>query len=76
MVDKNDFDGAFDQQEEGKSMEDIVELSRFESPIGATLQKLFNEYEIDRKLTEERWIKDLRQYRGELNCIRKDQRPF
>jgi hypothetical protein len=67
MVDKNDFDKAFEQQEEGKSMDDLMELSRYESPIGIKLQQLFTEYEIDRKLTEERWIKDLRQYRGEYD---------
>jgi hypothetical protein len=64
---KTEFDTAFDQQEEGKSIETIAELSKFKSPLGDSLEKMFTEYETDRKLTEERWIKDLRQYRGEYD---------
>jgi len=65
--DNKEFDEAFEKQEEGLPMETIAELDRFRSPLGDNLSKLFTEYETDRKLTEERWIKDLRQYRGEYD---------
>ncbi len=68
MPDKNEFDKTFDSiEEEGKTMDELVDLSQFQSPLGDSLKKMFNEYEIDRKLTEDRWIKDLRQYRGEYD---------
>lgn len=42
-----------------------VEYASDISPLAAKLKVLFEEYERDRKLTEDRWIEDLRQFRGE-----------
>jgi hypothetical protein len=68
---ENQFNDAYDQAEEaekrGITNPDIYDYERFKSPLGETLQLLFEDYEKDRKLTEERWIKDLRQYKGEYD---------
>ena len=65
------FNSAYAQAEEaekrGITNPDIYDYQQFISPLGTTLKNLFEDYEKDRKLTEERWIKDLRQYKGEYD---------
>ena len=68
---KDDFDNAFDEianaEREGKDVDSVLDLQKFRSPLGNELMSLFSEYERDKRLTEERWIRDLRQYRGEYD---------
>jgi hypothetical protein len=65
------YNKAFDEIEEaeknGQDIDQLRELDQYRSTMGDSLLSLFNEYEIDKRLTEERWIKDLRQYRGEYD---------
>ena len=61
------FDEIAQAESDGKDIDQLRELDEFRSPMGDDLNGLFTEYESDRKLTEERWIKDLRQYRGEYD---------
>ncbi|MHC4757110.1 MAG: portal protein [Planctomycetota bacterium] len=67
----DEFENAFDEisenEREGKTMDDLTDLERFRSPLGQHLLNQFIEYETDKRLTEERWIRDLRQYRGEYD---------
>jgi hypothetical protein len=65
------YNKAFNEQEEaeaaGKDVDSILDLQKFRSPLGNELITLFSEFERDKRLTEERWIRDLRQYRGEYD---------
>jgi hypothetical protein len=61
------FDDMVDNEEKGISEEAMMEYSEYRSALAQTLNDLFMEFERDRRLTEERWIKDLRQYRGEYD---------
>jgi hypothetical protein len=68
---EEEFDRAYEQEEmaeeRGIDKATLYDYSEFQSSLGDILSKLFDDYEQDRKLTEERWIKDLRQYRGEYD---------
>jgi hypothetical protein len=65
------YNTAFDEigkaESEGKEIDELRELDQYRTQLGADLLSTFHEYEVDRRLTEERWIKDLRQYRGEYD---------
>jgi hypothetical protein len=67
----NKFDEAFDEiekaEDDGKDINDLHALDEYRSEMGLELLGMFHEYEGDKRLTEERWIKDLRQYRGEYD---------
>ncbi|NIT58628.1 MAG: hypothetical protein GWN00_21095, partial [Aliifodinibius sp.] len=57
-----------EKAEEDKEKDQITLLyDEFITPLGEHINGLFTEYERDRRLVEERWIKDLRQYRGEYD---------
>jgi len=43
------------------------DLTPFESPLGKSLRSEFERVMGSRRLTEDRWLKDLRQYRGEYD---------
>lgn len=43
------------------------DYTKYMTPLALTLKGLFNEYEIDRRELEERWLQDLRQWRGEYD---------
>jgi len=69
--DENEFDRNFVEatwrdkhKEENQNTETYLEWI---TPLGDQLLKLFSEYERDRRETEQRWLKDLRQYRGEYD---------
>lgn len=47
--------------------EDETDAKMHLSTLGALLQREFGQAENDRRLTEERWLKDIRQYRGKYD---------
>jgi hypothetical protein len=61
------FDAIENAEAEGKDIDSLQELEKYRTPLGEELLSMFHEYEVDKRLTEERWIKDLRQYRGEYD---------
>ena len=73
-IDKTDeeiFNRTYAKIEEAEKNNEQDEMSllydEYLTPLGEHINGLFTEYERDRRLTEERWIKDLRQYRGEYD---------
>lgn len=68
-TEKQQFDSAFKEAEKAdeKSADVTVIYSKFVSPLGQKLEGLFTEAEGQRNLIEDRWLKDLRQYRGEYD---------
>jgi hypothetical protein len=61
------FDELVKGEEAGVTEEEMAEYSEYRSGLATILNALFDEFERDRRLTEERWIKDLRQTRGEYD---------
>lgn len=61
------FDTLVGGEEKGLTEEDMAAYSEYRSPLAEHLNGMFLEFERDRRLTEERWIEDLRQYRGEYS---------
>ena len=67
----NEFDRVFDAAVEsgkaGGSIEDVYDYSEHVTRLGIEIAKWFSEAERDRRDVEQRWLKDLRQYRGEYD---------
>lgn len=63
------YDETWKQNELDKTEGDLdqSDYTLWMSPLSTKLKKLFTESERDRRPMEERWIKDLRQYRGEYD---------
>jgi hypothetical protein len=65
------FDEVYDKLVDAKSEEEVESVhdlyQRYKTPLGDKIMRMFGEAERDRRLTEQRWIKDLRQYRGEYD---------
>lgn len=61
------YDKAFDQEMEQDPKTSIPEYASWMSPLCNTLKSQYTTSEGDRRPIEERWIKDLRQYRGEYD---------
>jgi hypothetical protein len=63
------YDSAYKEAEEqDERPADITTIySKFVSPLGLKLQGLFEDAERNRDLSEQRWLKDLRQYRAEYD---------
>ena len=61
------FTAAMESGKAGGSVEEVFEYTKYRSPLGDELLKLFEEAERDRRDVEQRWLKDLRQYRGEYD---------
>lgn len=63
---EQEFDKAFDVPDGvAENMHSLYE--DHVSPLSNYIEREFVRYESDRRLTEERWAKDLRQYRGEYD---------
>ena len=67
---EQEYQTAYDQTDQAdKKPADITTVySKFVSPLGQKLEGLFTIAEGQRQLIEERWLKDLRQYRGEYDA--------
>ena len=61
------FVDALWQDKYAETHKDAESYIEWITPLGDSLLKLFNEYERDRRETEGRWLKDLRQFRGEYD---------
>jgi len=59
--------GFDDAMEADKSPDVNTVYSEYSSPLGQKLNRLFKTAESNRQLVEDRWLKDLRQYRGEYD---------
>ena len=66
---EQEYQTAYDQNDKVDKKPDITTVySKFVSPLGQKLEGLFTYAEGQRNLIEERWLKDLRQYRGEYDA--------
>jgi hypothetical protein len=67
----NEFENTFTQVQKNEEMygtpDPIFAYDEFISPLGQKLNDLFMEYERDRRDLEDRWVMDLRQFRGEYD---------
>ena len=61
------FDKVFDEAmiKDNEPEKEAPDYADDISPLATRLSQTFEEYERDRRLTEERWLADLRQFRGE-----------
>ena len=68
---KEQFDETWKETEQSEQVTssdgDQANYTQWMSDLGSTLRKLFDEAEGERRPMEERWIRDLRQYRGEYD---------
>lgn len=70
LQDTKEFDDTFDKIQEGemtKEQADAMELLGEPSTLSGFLDRLFKEYESDRRSKEDQWIRNLRQFRGEYS---------
>lgn len=63
---EDEFDRGYDDAVEEKD-QGLVDYGKYQLPIGTKLQDLFNDAELDRLTIEQRWLKDLRQYKGDYD---------
>jgi len=61
------FQAAVDSGKAGGQVEEVYEYSKHITPLGNEITKWFAEAERDRRDVEQRWLRDLRQYRGEYD---------
>ena len=63
----NMFDNTWDSPDETQADIEGSDFVAWMTPLSIELNSLFADTERDRRPTEERWIKDLRQFRGEYD---------
>lgn len=61
------FAAASQSEDTGGTPEAVYTYAQWITPLGDELGKMFEEAERDRRDVEQRWLKDLRQYRGEYD---------
>ncbi|MCK4794862.1 MAG: hypothetical protein KAV87_64630 [Desulfobacteraceae bacterium] len=61
------FNAAVEAGKVGGSIDAVYDYSEHVTQLGIEIQKWFSEAERDRRDVEQRWLKDLRQYRGEYD---------
>jgi hypothetical protein len=61
------FQAAVESGKAGGSVDAVYDYSEHITRLGIEISKWFSEAERDRRDTEQRWLKDLRQYRGEYD---------
>lgn len=65
-AEKDQYDRAYEDAVQEKPQQG-PDYSKWQLPIGFKLKGMFDEAETDRLSIEQRWLKDLRQYKGEYD---------